>query len=171
MCLSKGLTGGLLPLAATLATEEIFEAFLAADRSKAFFHGHTFTGHPIGCAVALASLELVRANDVPGRLDAIGTRIESALRPLADDPIVLDLRRTGGIVALELQPPAGEAAGYLASLAPHLRAAAIERGVLLRPLGNVLYALPPACTTDAEADRIAEVMGELVNEARGRARS
>lgn len=162
MCLSKGLTGGLLPLAATLATEEIFEAFLAADRSKAFFHGHTFTGHPIGCAVALASLELVRANDVPGRLDALGARIEGALQPLADDPIVLDLRRTGGIVAVELQPPAGEAAGYLASLAPRLRAAAIERGVLLRPLGNVLYALPPACTTDAEADRIAEVMGELV---------
>ena len=74
---------------------------------------------------------------------------------------MLDLRRTGGIVALELRPPAGDRAGYLAALGPRLRAAAVERGVLLRPLGNVLYALPPACTSDAQADAVAEVMRAL----------
>ncbi|MCZ6596614.1 MAG: adenosylmethionine--8-amino-7-oxononanoate transaminase [Planctomycetota bacterium] len=162
MCLAKGLTGGMLPLAATLATEEIYAAFLSTDRSKAFFHGHTFTAHPIGCAVGLASLGLVRANDVPARLDAIGRRIEEGLRDVADGERVRDLRRTGGIVALELAPPKGDRTGYLANLSLRLRAEAIERGVLLRPLGNVLYAMPPACTTDEQCDTIGQVMGELV---------
>jgi len=161
MCLGKGLTGGMLPLAATVTTEAIFETFLSPERSRAFFHGHTFTANPIGCALGLASLELSIGNDVAAQLDAIGRRIEA---PLADrlDPERFLLRRTGGIVALDLPAPEGEAAGYLASLAPRLRSEAVRRGVLLRPLGNVLYALPPACTSEGECDRIAEVMLELV---------
>ncbi len=162
MCIAKGITGGMIPLAATLATERLFEAFLHTDRSRFFPHGHTWTANPIACAVALASLELCRANDVPARLSAIGTRIANGVADLAHDERVLDLRSLGGIVALDLQPPAGEATGYLASIAPKLRAAAVERGVLLRPLGNVLYAIPPACTTDGECDTIARVMCELV---------
>ena len=164
LCIAKGITGGMIPLAATLATEAIFEAFLNDERSRFFPHGHTWTANPIGCAVALASLEVCRRTNVPARLAAIGTRIEGALREegLHEDPRVSDMRRTGGIVALDLVPPPGDQAGYLASVAPMLRAAAIERGALLRPLGNVLYALPPASTTDEECDRIAEVMGELV---------
>jgi adenosylmethionine-8-amino-7-oxononanoate aminotransferase len=161
LCVAKGLTGGVLPLAATLATAEVFDAFCSTDRSRAFFHGHTFTAHPIGCAVALASLDVIAAEDTPARLDAVGARIEAALESLRGDERVLDLRRTGGIVALELRPPAGDAAGYLAQLGPRLRAAALERGVLLRPLGNVLYALPPACTSDAQADLIADAMRGL----------
>ena len=159
MCLSKGLTGGILPLAATLTTERLYEAFLSEDRARTFFHGHTFTGNPIGCAVARASLAICLAEDVPARLDAIGARIEAHLRDaVGDAPGVRDLRRTGGIVALELEPPAGDAAGYLARLGPRLRAFAVANGVLLRPLGNVLYALPPACTTAEQVDRIASVM-------------
>ena len=161
MCLAKGLTGGIFPLSATLATEAIYEAFLSPDRAHAFFHGHTFTGNPIGCAVALESLRLVRENDVPGRFRAIGERIESGLAALAQDTRAQNIRRIGGIVALDLVQPDG-VTGYLAARAPKLRAAAIERGVLLRPLGDVLYAMPPACTTDAQCDRIAEVMVELV---------
>jgi len=159
LCLGKGLTGGMLPLAATLATERVYEAFLFEDRAKTFFHGHTFTANPIGCAVGIASLDLALAGDVPARLDAIGARIEAHLRDaVGDAPGVRDLRRTGGIVALELEPPAGDAAGYLARLGPRLRAFAVANGVLLRPLGNVLYALPPACTTAEQVDRIASVM-------------
>jgi adenosylmethionine-8-amino-7-oxononanoate aminotransferase len=168
MCLSKGLTGGTVPLAATVTTEPVFEAFLSQERSRALFHGHTFTANPIGCAAALASLELCRSQDVPARLDEAGQRIERSLRSdLEGDDRVRDLRRTGGIVALELEPPPGDRAGYLAALAPRLRAAAVERGVLLRPLGNVLYALPPARTTDEQLDRIAAVMAELVGVAHG----
>ncbi|MBI4879548.1 MAG: adenosylmethionine--8-amino-7-oxononanoate transaminase [Planctomycetes bacterium] len=161
LCLGKGLSGGVLPLAATLATEEIYRAFLSADRGRAFFHGHTFTANPIACAAGLASLEIVLREDVPGKLERIGRTIEEGLAPAARAPGVRELRRTGGIVALELEPRPGEAAGYLAALGPRLRAAAIQRGVLLRPLGNVLYAMPPACTTEEQCRRIAAVMAEL----------
>jgi adenosylmethionine-8-amino-7-oxononanoate aminotransferase len=163
LCIAKGITGGMLPLAATLATERIYEAFLHTERSRFFPHGHTWTANPIGCAVAAASLALTLEEDVPARLDAIGARIAAGLGDLAEDDRVAELRRLGGIVALDLAVPDGEA-GYLAAVAPRLRAAAIERGVLLRPLGNVLYAIPPACTTDEECDTIARVMGELVRE-------
>ncbi|MEM7306821.1 MAG: adenosylmethionine--8-amino-7-oxononanoate transaminase [Planctomycetota bacterium] len=162
VCLAKGLTGGMMPLSATLTTEEVFEAFHSTDRSRAFFHGHTFTAHPIGCAVARASLRVTLGEDVPGKLDGIGARIEEGVAVLRDDPRVSELRRTGGIVALELRPPEDDAGGYLAALGPKLRRAAIEEGVLLRPLGNVLYALPPACTTEAQADAIAAAMRSLV---------
>lgn len=168
LCLAKGLTGGVFPLSATLATKAIFETFLSEDRSSAFLHGHTFTAHPVGCAVALASLELCRKNDVPARLDAIGARIECALR---DELKTLDnvhsLRRLGGIVAFDLDTGRGSA-GYFSTLSPALRKRAIEQGVLIRPLGNIMYALPPACTTMDECDRIAEVMLDLARFARER---
>jgi adenosylmethionine-8-amino-7-oxononanoate aminotransferase len=120
------------------------------------------TANPIGCAVALASLELATRNEVPFRLDAIGRRIEAGLTGLAARPDVRDLRRRGGIVALDLIPPGEAPGGYLAPIGPELRRRAVARGVLLRPLGNVLYALPPACVTDAECDEIAAIMRELV---------
>jgi adenosylmethionine-8-amino-7-oxononanoate aminotransferase len=162
LCLAKGLTGGTLPLAVTLASEHVFGAFLHPERARFFPHGHTYSANPIACAAALASLELCREQDLPARFEAIGRRIERGLDELRGDGRVLELRRLGGIVALELAPRAGDAAGYHARLALELRARAIERGVLLRPLGNVLYALPPACLTDAECDRIVEVCLELV---------
>lgn len=162
LCLSKGLTGGTMPLAATLTTAQIYEAFRSTDRARAFFHGHTYTAHPIACAVALASLELTLTHDVPQRLATLGERIEDALGDLRDHERVQELRRCGGIVALELAPPPGDEGGYLADMAPRLRKAAIERGVLLRPLGNVLYAMPPACTSEEESVKIAQAMRELV---------
>ncbi|MBI5434996.1 MAG: adenosylmethionine--8-amino-7-oxononanoate transaminase [Planctomycetes bacterium] len=157
MCLAKGLTGGMLPLAATLATAELFEAFRSSERSKALFHGHSFTANPLGCAVASASLELVRANDVPARLETIGLRIE---RRLASALSGLAVRRVGGIVAFDL--PGDASYGSRRSLA--LRRRALELGVLLRPLGNVVYALPPASTDDAQCDRIADAMAALATE-------
>lgn len=163
LTLAKGLTGGSFPLSATLARERFFEDFLSEDRARAFFHGHTFTANPIGCAVALASLAICREEETPKRLDRIGARIESKLcERLGADPRVRDLRRTGGIVAFDLVPRPGAKAGYLSELQPRLRAESLRRGVLLRPLGNVLYTMPPSSTTDAQSDRIAEVMAELV---------
>ncbi|MCB9914112.1 MAG: adenosylmethionine--8-amino-7-oxononanoate transaminase [Planctomycetes bacterium] len=161
LCLAKGLTGGTFPLAATLATEALYEAFLSSERGRAFFHGHTFTAHPVGCRVGLASLALCRADDTPARLARLGERIERELRGALGDTPVRDLRRTGGIVAFDLAPRPGEAPGYLSTLQPELRRLALEHGVLLRPLGDVLYALPPACTSDAQAARIAAVLAEL----------
>jgi adenosylmethionine-8-amino-7-oxononanoate aminotransferase len=173
LCLAKGLTGGLLPLAATLATERLYEAFLSPVRGRMFFHGHSFTGHPIGCAVARASLALCRAEDTPARLEALGRKLELSLRArlrtapgAAAAAALSSVRRRGGIVAFELPAGAGGGAGYLSLRALELRRRAIERGVLLRPLGDTLYALPPACTTEAQAERIATVMAELALESR-----
>lgn len=162
LCLAKGLTGGSFPLSATLTTEDNFRAFLSPERIRAFFHGHTFTGNPIGCAVALASLDICEEEGTPARLEGIGARIEGTLREhLADQPHVRNLRRTGGVVAFDLSPPDGSGGGYLSDLQPKLRAAAIERGVLLRPLGNVLYAMPPSSTTPEQCDQVASVMVEM----------
>ena len=164
MAIAKGLTGGTMPLAATLATEEIFETFLSEDRAKAFFHGHTFTAHPIGCAVALAALDINQREDTPAKLRAIGERVHDRLREhLGERAQKLSLRQLGGIVALDLPVAKDETAGYLANQTLDLRKAAIERGVLLRPLGNVLYAMPPSCTTDSECDRLGDVMLELID--------
>lgn len=159
LCLAKGLTGGMFPLSATLATEELFNAFLSTDKRRTFFHGHSFTANPIGCAAALASLDSCLTHDVPGKLSALGTRIEA--RIAANHPTNAGpLRRTGGIVAFDLDVPASDA-GYLSRVGPDLRALAVDLGVLLRPLGNVLYAMPTACTTDEQADRIADALLEL----------
>jgi len=163
LCLAKGLTGGVLPLAATLVTSELFERFISQDRARAFFHGHSFTASPLGCAVARESLALCREEDVPARLDALGRRLEEELRrSLGARIAALRLRRRGGIVALDL--PAAGAAGYLDSRALELRARALERGVLLRPLGHVLYAMPPASTTPDQADLVADTMSALAQE-------
>jgi len=162
LCLGKGLTGGTLPLAATLATEPLFEAFLHTERTRFFPHGHTFTANPIACAAALASLALCREDDVPTRLARIGTRIAAELAPLKEHPSVRELRHLGGIVALELRPRAGERPGYGSARALELRRRALERGVLLRPLGDVLYAVPPACTSAEECALVARTMAALV---------
>ena len=162
LCLAKGLTGGILPLAATLATERVFESFLHTERSRFFPHGHTWTANPIGCAVARASLRLVLEEDVPGRMEAIGERLHSRLEGAIDGRAVSDLRHLGGICALDVTPSGSERAGYLSHLAPGMRRAAIEHGALLRPLGNVLYAMPPACVTDGELDRLAETMAAVL---------
>ena len=151
----------MLPLAVTLTTEEVFESFLWHERSRFFAHGHTMTANPIGCAVARASLALSREKRVWEHLDQLGRRIEERLAPLRDHDRIQNLRRAGGIVAYDLVPDGTASQGYLASITPRLRAAAIERGVLLRPLGDVVYAMPPASTSPEQADRIADVMLEL----------
>ena len=163
LCLAKGLTNGMVALAATLASEELFATFKAADRRRFLSYGHSMTGNPIGCAVALRSLALVKERSVPQRLDAIGTRILERLAPLRSHPRVRDLRRLGGIVAYDLAPDRAADAGYTTTRAPKLRAAAYAHGVLLRPLGDVVYALPPACTSDSECDAIAAAMVALAN--------
>lgn len=155
LCLAKGLTGGMFPLSATMATEDLYRTFWSEERTRALFHGHTFTGNPVGCAMALESLDITLERDVPARLNAIGARIRSGLSKLDGDPRVRDMRHLGGMVAFDLVT---DDAGYLSQRGPALRRVAASKGVLLRPLGNVIYALPPACTTDEQCDRIAAAM-------------
>ena len=143
LCLAKGLTGGTLPLAATLATGRLFEAFLDDAKARMFFHGHSFTANPIGCAAALASLDLIERENTVSRLDRLGIEIEASLRADLPDAEALSLRRCGSIVAFDLP---GERS-YLADTAGRARQIAREHDCLLRPLGSVIYAMPPASTT------------------------
>jgi adenosylmethionine-8-amino-7-oxononanoate aminotransferase len=158
VCLSKGISGGFLPLAATVAREEIWQAFLGPDLGTAFLHGHSYTANPLGCAAGLASLDLLQAPDCTQRRAAIGALHRERLARLA----VARPRVTGTIAAFDLTS-GGQ--GYAAAVGPRLKQAFLERGVLLRPLGDVLYLLPPYCVTDAELhrawDAVEEVIGEL----------
>ncbi|HLH39693.1 MAG TPA: adenosylmethionine--8-amino-7-oxononanoate transaminase [Bryobacteraceae bacterium] len=158
-CLSKALTGGYLPLGVTAATEEIYASFLSNDRLKTFFHGHSFTANPLACAVALASLDLLiedRSMDRVARLEAL---LRSRFTALRSRPVVADARILGGVAALELRAGQG---GYLEPIGARLAAEFLSRGLLLRPLGNILYFMPPYVITDAEAhwaiDQIEEVL-------------
>lgn len=166
MALSKGLTSGTMPLAVTMVSEKIYEAFLSDERAKAFFHGHTFCANPIGCAVASASADLIRRNNTPQVLNDLGKRILQGVERLRRElpaAAVQNIRHLGGIVAVELS--SGDD-GYLSGLGDHLRAACkAHPSVLLRPLGNVIYAMPPACTTAEEADMISTAMCEVTLQA------
>lgn len=161
VCLSKALTAGYLPLGATAATERIYQAFLSEDRTKTFFHGHSYTANPLACAVGLASLDLFRENAVIERVQALECQLRAGLEPLRSLPCVGDIRVIGGVGIVELESPS---AGYLDHRGGDLSAAFLDRGLLLRPLGNVLYFMPPYVITESEVDwvlaQIAEVLAE-----------
>jgi adenosylmethionine-8-amino-7-oxononanoate aminotransferase len=167
ICLSKALTAGYLPLGATVATERIYEAFLSDDREKTFFHGHSFTANPLACAVAIASLDLFASQDVLGRVRRIERQLQDGLVVLRDQPRVADVRVLGGVGAVELVPDAAtRSGGYLDALGPKLAAAFLERGLLLRPLGNVVYFMPPYVITDAEVDWAIAQIRDVITSAR-----
>jgi adenosylmethionine-8-amino-7-oxononanoate aminotransferase len=157
-CLSKALTAGYLPLAATAATNAVYDAFLSDDRSRTFFHGHSFTANPLACAVALASLDLIEETRALERVGRLERQLRDGLSPLASLPNVLDVRVLGGVGVVELESDGG----YLDSLGPRLYAAFLERGILLRPLGNVLYFMPPYVITDAEVEWVTQCIGDVV---------
>jgi len=154
ICLSKALTAGYMPMAVTATTNAVYEAFLSDDRSKTFFHGHSFTANPLACAVALASLDLIEEGDVLARIARLERQLREGLSPLAALPIVSDVRVLGDVGVVELLPDeaAPNAGGYLAQIGPRLSQAFLDRGVLLRPLGNVLYFMPPYVITDSEVE-------------------
>jgi adenosylmethionine-8-amino-7-oxononanoate aminotransferase len=158
ICAAKTLAGGILPLAVTLASPEVVAAFDTDDRARTFFHGHSFTAHPLACELAALNEELVAEAAPHDRAAAIGRRLADELAPLREHPAVADVRRCGSVAAVELR--AG--GGYLATIGDAMRQRALERGVFLRPLGNVLYAMPPLCTSDESLARIADAMRAAV---------
>ncbi len=163
LCVSKALTGGYLPLAATLASEEIYSAFLSSDRSRTFFHGHSYTGNALACAVALESLALFDEEDRLNRIGEISALFSERLDHLAKHSRlgsrIAQVRALGGLAAIEL---VSERGGYLEPLGPRLAAAFLERGLLLRPLGNVLYFLPPYVITNDEIARGFDTIEEVL---------
>jgi adenosylmethionine-8-amino-7-oxononanoate aminotransferase len=168
LCLSKGLTGGFLPLSAVLTTAPVYAAFYAEYTSgKAFLHSHSYTGNPLACRAALATLEIFSSEPVLERNRALARRLGERLAPFADHPNVAEVRQTGMIAAVELVRDKGSRSAFPAAERRGLRAYlhALEHGVLLRPLGNVLYFMPPYVIEAQEIDLLVDVAGNALQRA------
>lgn len=149
LCTSKGLTGGVVPLAATLASERIFQAHYSTDRRRTFYHSSSYTANPIACAAALAQARLWQSSPMQARLDRLTAMQGARLRAFEGDDRFENLRQCGTIAALDRKV---SDAGYLAETGPRMRAHFLKNGVLLRPLGNTVYVLPPYCVTEEDLD-------------------
>ncbi|MEK7350941.1 MAG: aminotransferase class III-fold pyridoxal phosphate-dependent enzyme, partial [Nitrospirota bacterium] len=165
MAISKGLTGGYMPLAATLTTDEIYQAFLGRYADfKTFFHGHSYTGNPLGCAVALANIEIFQKEKTLAKLQPKIKTMARLLQPLRQLPHVGEIRQQGFIVAIELVANKQTKKPYLleARIGHKVAMDARNRGLLLRPIGNVIVLMPPLSTSLPELKRMVEILREAI---------
>jgi adenosylmethionine---8-amino-7-oxononanoate aminotransferase len=160
LCVSKGITGGALPLAATLCSPEIFDAHLSSDRSRTFFHSSSYTANPIACAAARANLTVWQNEPVRERIQALEHMHRERLVPFRSDPRFINVRLTGTIAALDLNVAMS---GYLSDVGPKLRAFFRQRDLLIRPLGNVIYLMTPYCVTSDDLDRAYGAIAEAAD--------
>lgn len=156
MCLSKALTGGTIPMAITTFTQEIFEAFYDDDINKALFHGHTFTANPTGCAAALASLELLQTPEMQANLVRVNASHLAFQEHIKNHPKVTATRVLGTVFALEIKKQNEES--YYGTMRTKLYSFFIENGIILRPVGNIVYILPPYIITDEQLQKVYEVI-------------
>ncbi|KAF1017616.1 MAG: Adenosylmethionine-8-amino-7-oxononanoate aminotransferase [Stenotrophomonas maltophilia] len=167
LCLSKGLTGGFLPLAAVLATQSLYDAFLDDSRERAFLHSQSYTGNPLACAAALATLDIFRDDDVIEHNRGTADVMRRLAAPFADHPHVADVRQAGMVVAFELARNGNRRTPFdpAARIGLHVYKAALKRGVVLRPLGDVLYWMPPYCVDDEQLELLAHTTLAAIDEA------
>ena len=159
MALSKGLTGGFLPMGVTMASERLYQGFISDTPAHTFFHGHSFTANPLGCAAALASLDLLQHN--PERYQQFEARHRPALEQLSNHPRVKQVRCLGTMAAFELE--AG-ATSYLNPVGRQIQRLCLEQGVFLRPLGNVVYLLPPLSISDSQLERCYDALAAALQQ-------
>jgi adenosylmethionine-8-amino-7-oxononanoate aminotransferase len=170
LCLAKGLTGGYLPLAATLATEEVYSAFLGMPADKrTFFHGHTYTGNPLACAAAIANLDLFESEKTIARIQPLIATLTVKLEGLRSLPHVGDVRQRGLMIGIELfaDPATKQEYDYGARIGHQVCRAIRKRGIILRPLGNVVVLMPPLSLTIDEANWLVDSVGEAITEVTG----
>ncbi|MFT5337345.1 MAG: adenosylmethionine-8-amino-7-oxononanoate aminotransferase [Sphingobacteriales bacterium] len=160
VCLSKCLTGGIMPMGVTLTTQEIFSGFLSDDKSQAFLHGHSYTGNPVGCAAGLASLALFEAADMPSIWGLHQKKHTQWTSLFKDHPNVSRCTSQGVVFAMHLKT-AGE--GYFSGAGNRVQELAAEKGVLLRPLGNIVYVLPPFSFSEKDLDQVFEALQHVAN--------
>jgi adenosylmethionine-8-amino-7-oxononanoate aminotransferase len=161
LCLAKGITGGYLPLAATLASERIYKGFLGRfDEFRTFFHGHTYTGNPLGCAAALATLDVFAEERTLERLERKIELLEQLLEPIAAHPEVREVRRRGFMTGIELaEHPLTARIGHQVTLE------ARRRGAVIRPLGDVVVLMPPLAISEGELTRLVAITAEAIDAA------
>ena len=160
ICLSKGITGGFMPLGLTACREEIYQAFYSDDRAKTFFHGHSYTANPLACAAANASLDLVEKKEFKKALKRIQSRHAAFAKELARNPQVENVRTRGTILAFDLKTK--EVTSYLNKERAKIYDFFIEQGILLRPLGNTIYVMPPYCISDKELEIVYDAIADLL---------
>jgi adenosylmethionine-8-amino-7-oxononanoate transaminase len=170
LAVAKGLTGGYLPLAATLATEDVYRAFLGRyEEYKTFFHGHSYTANPLGCAAALATLSLFEREDVPGRVSALSAVMARSLSGIAGHPNVGDIRQKGLMAGVEIVADRGTKERFPPERKTGQRVVrrAREKGIILRPLGDVIVLMPPLSSTESEIEGLVEAAAWAIGEVLG----
>ncbi len=161
LCLAKGITGGSMPLAVTMASAPIYDAHYSTDRSKLFFHSSSYTANPIACAAANANLAIWQEGGVLEQVTSLAAREADGFAHLAAKHSLANLRQCGSIIAMDVDVTD---AGYLSDLAPRMKAGFLQRDILLRPLGNTIYLMPPYCMTQDQLDRILTAIDEVLTE-------
>lgn len=161
MCFSKGLTGGTMPMGITTSTNEIFEAFLSDDKYKTLFHGHSFTANPLACTAALASMELLLNNETQQNIQLISSQHFSFSKVLREHSKVENVRQTGTILAWEIKND--YKTSYFNEIGKKLYDEFLSRGIVMRPLGNVMYLVPPYCISSEELNFIYENILEVLH--------
>lgn len=163
MCFSKGLTGGTMALGLTTCTQQIFDVFLSDDKLKTLFHGHSFTANPVACSAALASLDLFLDPATAENIERIKNAHAQFAERVKHHPKIKTVRLTGTIIAMEWET--GDNTSYFNSLRDRLYHYFLNAGIILRPLGNIIYILPPYCITDADLNyiysKIEQALGEI----------
>lgn len=160
MCLSKGLTGGFLPLGVTLCSDAVHRSFVSSDFHRMLFHGHSFTANPLACAAAIASLELLLSSDCEARIQHISKRQQEFVQSLAKYNCIQEPRNLGVIAAWDLRV---EDAGYASAVRKEVFEFFFSRGILIRPMGNVMYILPPYCITDDELSKVHDAVHDFLS--------
>ena len=160
ICLSKALTGGTIPMAITTFTQEVFDAFYDDDINKALFHGHTFTANPTGCAAALASIDLLQTEEMQANIERINKSHLSFQKKIENHSKVITARTLGVIFAVEIKSDSEES--YYGSMRTKLYNFFIEKGVILRPVGNIVYILPPYIITDEQLQKVYTIIEEAI---------
>ncbi len=161
ICLSKGLTGGVMPLGVTSCAKFIYDAFLSDDKMKTFFHGHSYTANPTACSAALASLDLFDEPEAFENIKRIEKKHAGFLQKIKSHKTLVEARQLGTIIAFEIKTK--EETSYLNSLAEKISNFFIEKGIILRPLGNIVYVLPPYCIKDEDLDYIYDSVEEFLD--------
>jgi adenosylmethionine-8-amino-7-oxononanoate aminotransferase len=152
MCFSKGLTGGTMALGLTTCTLDIYNAFLSDDKLKTLFHGHSFTANPVACSAALASLDIMLKSETLVSIELITKCHFEFMNKIKDHPRLKSVRQTGTILAMEWHTP--NKTSYFNNLRDNLYNFFLDQGILLRPLGNILYIMPPYCISTEELNYV-----------------
>ena len=152
ICLSKGITGGFMPLGVTACSQKIYDAFYADDKMKTFFHGHSYTANPLACAAANASMEILTGNKCKKQIEFIASSHHEFAETIRDNASVREVREQGTIIAVELNT--NESSSYFNNIQSSAYQYYLSKGIFLRPLGNVVYVMPPYCITHEELDTV-----------------